>query len=507
MSGRLISSKIFISYRREDSAGYARLIYDRLDSRFPEQIFMDVSGIGLGADFADSLREAIKASAVLIALIGRSWLTSTGPNGQSRLQDPQDFVRTEIRTALERGCRVIPVLLPSASMPRIEDLPGDIAALAYRQALQLTDVDLDQNVAMLIQTLEMELGLSSEAEKSIVMRFARIALPLSAVAAAISDLVLPSTYLTPRLAFALAFAALLFAALIVAARHFASKRWPQLNRNRATILRVCVFFTAMTLMFGLLAVAQRLTHAESDKGIFATRIPALAKVRKLIFVSPGAQDKHTATDAGGYASSPSVMGMPSNAGWMISFQLPDQHSREILYRLNRESAFTSTGTSHREVDPITGLPAPNYSVTIPSLRGANVISLKYIDAQGQERGPFLLPFDTDKEYVKFTKDVLDSLPLWVSFREYPKGQLLVYFTNLVSYKNAFEEIRYSVDNDSLSQRVTFVPDRDSVAPGITDKDQIYQNIPMSTKFVYVKLIYIDHTESSIRKFASDLRAD
>jgi hypothetical protein len=207
-------------------------------------------------------------------------------------------------------------------------------------------------------------------------------------------------------------------------------------------------------------------------------------------------------EEGNDASSPFVNAMPSNSGWLIDFNVPDRHPKEILFKLNKESTFTSTGFSHTQVDSVTGLPRPNYSVTIPHLVGANVISLKYVDEHGQERGPFLIPLDIDKRYVIFTKDVLDSLPQWVSFREYPRGRLLVYFTGLVSYKNAFREIRYSVDNDSLSQKLAFIPDWDSPdGPRITEKDQTYIEVPLTTKFVCVKLFYTDNTESPAKKFS------
>jgi hypothetical protein len=62
---------VFISYRREDTAGYARVIYDRLTSRYPGQIFMDVTSIGAGADFVNAIGSAVGESRVLVALIGK----------------------------------------------------------------------------------------------------------------------------------------------------------------------------------------------------------------------------------------------------------------------------------------------------------------------------------------------------------------------------------------------------------------------------------------------------
>ena len=86
--------RFFISYRRDDSAGHAGRLHDRLIERFGlENIFMDVDAIGLGVDFLEAVREAILASDGLIAVIGREWLAATNASGGRRLDDPEDLVR------------------------------------------------------------------------------------------------------------------------------------------------------------------------------------------------------------------------------------------------------------------------------------------------------------------------------------------------------------------------------------------------------------------------------
>src|ERR1700689_31502 len=105
------SQGIFLSYRREDAPAYARLLKYQLDERFPgAKVFMDVDSIEPGLDFAEVIREKVDSCAVLLALIGRQWATLTDKQEQRRLDDPEDMVRSEIRAALERGLRVIPVL-------------------------------------------------------------------------------------------------------------------------------------------------------------------------------------------------------------------------------------------------------------------------------------------------------------------------------------------------------------------------------------------------------------
>ena len=104
-----MSGQIFISYRRDTSAMSAGRLYDRLSSHFASnQIFMDVDTIEPGVDFVRTIEEAVAACDVLIAVIGGRWLISPDEKGRRRLDNPEDFVRVEIATALKRGIRVIP---------------------------------------------------------------------------------------------------------------------------------------------------------------------------------------------------------------------------------------------------------------------------------------------------------------------------------------------------------------------------------------------------------------
>ena len=111
-------SGIFISYRRSDTGPYARLLQLRLQERFPgTPVFTDLNSIEAGTDFAEAIKSAVQSCTVLIALIGRGWLTAQDEEGRRRIDDPDNYVRFEIRTALERGVRVIPVLADGAKPP------------------------------------------------------------------------------------------------------------------------------------------------------------------------------------------------------------------------------------------------------------------------------------------------------------------------------------------------------------------------------------------------------
>jgi hypothetical protein len=160
---------VFISYRRDDSSGFARGIYDRLAKRLGRKsVFFDVDNIELGEDFVDVLSERVGKCDALVAVIGTSWSSSADTRNQRRLDHPHDFVRIEIEAALERGIRVIPVLVDGASMPRPEDLPDSLKKLARRQGIEVSHTHFDSDVRKLTRALSLveELSKRSEAERT-----------------------------------------------------------------------------------------------------------------------------------------------------------------------------------------------------------------------------------------------------------------------------------------------------------------------------------------------------
>ena len=99
---------IFISYRREDTAGHAGRIFDRLKEKFGEdKVFMDVTGIEPGVDFVGAIDQAVSSCDVLLVIIGKKWIACTDASGNKRLNDPKDFIRLETATALRRAIRDI----------------------------------------------------------------------------------------------------------------------------------------------------------------------------------------------------------------------------------------------------------------------------------------------------------------------------------------------------------------------------------------------------------------
>jgi len=133
------SHGIFLSYRREDAGPYARSLHLQLTQRIPDApIFMDLDSIEPGLDFAEVIEDAVNSCAVLVALIGRQWTTLTDEEGERRLDNPDDYVRFEVKTALEQDVRVIPVLIDDAKPLRQQDLPAELHKLARLNAHKLS---------------------------------------------------------------------------------------------------------------------------------------------------------------------------------------------------------------------------------------------------------------------------------------------------------------------------------------------------------------------------------
>lgn len=153
------TGRIFISYRRDETAYPAGWLYDRLAQHFGAgQIFKDVDSIELGDDFVQVITRAVGSCDVLLALIGERWLTITDAQGQRRLDDPDDFVRLEIEAALARNVRIIPILVDGARMPNADELPAGLASLARRQALELSPSRFEYDTNRLLKILDMTLA-------------------------------------------------------------------------------------------------------------------------------------------------------------------------------------------------------------------------------------------------------------------------------------------------------------------------------------------------------------
>jgi WD domain, G-beta repeat/TIR domain len=153
------ASRVFISYRREETAYAAISLFDRLAIRFGRaQIFKDIDSIQLGDDFGEVIADAVASCDVLLALIGKQWVSITDEQGRRRLDNPDDFVRLEIEAALTRNVRIIPILVASARMPRVDELPPSLTTLVRRQALELGPTHFESDTNRLLQVIDSTLA-------------------------------------------------------------------------------------------------------------------------------------------------------------------------------------------------------------------------------------------------------------------------------------------------------------------------------------------------------------
>jgi hypothetical protein len=147
--------RIFVSYRREDNNADAGRIADRMRLEFGnDAVFIDVEGIRLGVDFVKRLTEEVARSDVVLVVIGRNWIDFADETGARRLDSPRDFVRIEIRAALQRHIRVIPILIDGAKVPRPDQLPRDIAPLAVRNGLDVRHSSFHRDLDLLVRELK-----------------------------------------------------------------------------------------------------------------------------------------------------------------------------------------------------------------------------------------------------------------------------------------------------------------------------------------------------------------
>jgi hypothetical protein len=152
---------VFINYRRGETAGEARALFNELASVIgKDAVFMDVDNIALGHDFRRVLEERLASCDLMLALIGRDWLQGKDLSGQRRLAAANDFVSLEIEAALKRNIPITPVLVQGAQMPAAEALPEKIRDFAFRNGFELSHNRWESDV----QEMFKRLGLRKESD-------------------------------------------------------------------------------------------------------------------------------------------------------------------------------------------------------------------------------------------------------------------------------------------------------------------------------------------------------
>jgi hypothetical protein len=137
---RQAMSGIFLSYRRDDSSGWAGRLYEHLVAEWgPSQVFMDIDAIAPGEDFREAIARTMQTCDVVMVVIGPNWVGAPDDAGNRRLDDEGDNHRAEVVAALKADVRVIPVLVGGSAMPKVSELPDPLKDLAYRNAAVLED--------------------------------------------------------------------------------------------------------------------------------------------------------------------------------------------------------------------------------------------------------------------------------------------------------------------------------------------------------------------------------
>jgi TIR domain-containing protein len=165
-AGDQMTGKIFLSYRRMGTAeGFAHALFHLLKGSFPaESLFMDVEGgIRAGQNFVRVLEQEVSACDAMLVVIGPDWLTAADEQGRRRLENPADWVRIEVGSALQLAKRVIPVLVQRAEMPRVDELPEPLKELAWTHAVGLRPDRFNADAQGLIKVLEDALAEVKEA--------------------------------------------------------------------------------------------------------------------------------------------------------------------------------------------------------------------------------------------------------------------------------------------------------------------------------------------------------
>jgi hypothetical protein len=190
----------------------------------------------------------------------------------------------------------------------------------------------------------------------------------------------------------------------------------------------------------------------------------------------------------------------SSGGWAVIFSLTDFKAKELFYKLDGKGDFQSTGQLPYK-NPQTGLPMINTHLPLPNLvPGEHTIEVKYTDKNEKTNGPYTLKFSTGDEQLSQGKMALNmTAGSWLSFRDY-EGKVLLYFTQLMSYRPIIKEIRWSLNNDKLDRTFAFKPSTKMYEIG----DELpYLAVPADAEFANVQVTYKDGTTSPVQKIVRE----
>lgn len=190
----------------------------------------------------------------------------------------------------------------------------------------------------------------------------------------------------------------------------------------------------------------------------------------------------------------SVVWGRGNAGWTAHLRIPET-ATEIFYRPDPDLSFKSTGQNDW-----TGKPEPVKVINIPFTDKPLLLWVKYKDRKGREMGPWTFTLDPVTESARFDKRILNTTRTgWLGISEY-QGKTMVYFTHLLACRSGISHIYYGIDKEIPDMKFEFLPNK---YPGMVRPpkgEKIFIEVPSGTKFVTVRLVYADQTQSDVEKF-------
>jgi len=146
---------IFISYRREGSSTFAAILYSELCKHFvSKNIFKDINTLKPGTNFKAEIEAALENSSVLLVLIDRNWSQLKNEKGIKRIFEENDFVRHEVKLAIEKNIEIIPVLFENGNMPSLKDLPKILRPLTGKQAFTIHAETVTEDIKALIEVVK-----------------------------------------------------------------------------------------------------------------------------------------------------------------------------------------------------------------------------------------------------------------------------------------------------------------------------------------------------------------
>ncbi len=556
------TSKIFINYRREDTSGYAGRISDALSAEFGENnIFIDVTKINTGTDYTQVITQALDMCNYFLVLIGNTWLNCKDSSGNRRIDNPDDFVRKEISLAIKKKIKIIPVLLEETRMPLASELPADIQDMCKWQAIEITDSRWKYDIDKLIKSIN--LGKSFFALKRKWLFPAAIIVILAVLfgiwkfntKGIISNTLAPKDYyhnarvselsgdfasaqkyykqylkfnlpfIDPHLSYQsmlksqeginatrqeykslLSFnpnsIVVAFANALLMDRDESISELLQLTKKDPDFAPA---FYQLSVEYSQDKLGERSLNEKASERTYLVQfmhLDSLGNNQKYYLDKTVAEqqvkDAVTRLKQADYATAAlknqvAIIYMLANDGWHMYANIAEQPTK-IFYRFNTDSNYHATGLTGYQNS---GREIPDPNIFLGQLKnGQYAVSIKYTDAKGEEQGPFNFVFDTKKERLLEVKKILAQMN-WISFQKYD-NKLLVYFIALLSYRDVIKEIRYSTDNQSLTEIFPMQPWTKGGIPEM--QNDIYINAPLTTKYVCVKLLFSDDTESELKRF-------